>query len=416
MTTTASSPDDATPQSSEPSTSAVVPPSPPPVPPVGPAPSTAPVSLPGAARGGLGSGPGLPVSMAVLTLAGVVVALGGVKATSAILAPALLPLFLVITFRPLSTALERRGVPTIITMILNLVLIYGVLIFLGLSIYLAITRFATTLIQSPEKFNELIANATKLLQQVGINNVDTSQIASLFSPSRIASLASSLVNASAAVAGMLGLIFALTFFMALDTANFANRLSLVTRFRPHMATALVNLGKSTRSYFAVAAIFGGIVAVADWILLTVVGVPDAWLWAILAFVTNFVPNIGFLIGVIPPAVLALVTMDWQSAVIVFAGYCVINVVIQVLIQPKVVGDTVQLNTTLTFMALIIWTFILGGLGAILAIPMTLLVRALFIDSKPELRWIRVLFSSPGGPKKPAKPSTQKQPPAPAGAG
>jgi predicted PurR-regulated permease PerM len=374
-----------------------------------PAPKAAAPTPPDGSSRGLGSRPNVPMSMAVLTIAGAVVALAGIKATAGILAPTLLPLFLVITFRPLSAALERRGVPPWVTMIINLLLIYGVLIFLGLSIYLSITRFATTLLAQPEKFNDLIASATQLLAQVGITNVNTSQLASLFSPSRIASLATSLVNASAAVAGMLGLIFALTFFMAMDASNFSGRLSLVTRFRPDTATALVNLGKSTRSYFAVAAIFGGIVAVVDWILLAIVGVPDAWLWAILAFVTNFVPNIGFLIGVIPPAVLALVTMGWQSALIVFAGYCVINVVIQVLIQPRVVGDTVQLNTTLTFLALIIWTFILGGLGAILAIPMTLLVRALFIDSRPELRWVRVLFSSADGPKPKTPPAAKNKP-------
>jgi AI-2 transport protein TqsA len=372
-------------------------------------------------HGDLGSGPALPMSMAVLTIAGAVIALGGVKATAGILAPALLPLFLVITFRPLSTALERRGVPPWVTMIVNLLLIYGILIFLGMSIYLSITSFATTLLQNPGQLNDLIQSGMAALQSAGVQNVDASQIASLISPSRIAAVASSLVNASAAVAGMLGLIFALTFFMAMDAHNFSGRIALVTRFRPDAASALVNLGKSTRSYFAVAAIFGAIVAVADWILLVIVGVPDPWLWAILAFVTNFVPNIGFLIGVIPPAILALVTMDWQSALIVFAGYCVINVIIQVLIQPRVVGDTVQLNTTLTFMALIIWTFLLGGLGAILAIPMTLLVRALFIDSHPELRWVRVLFSSADGPTKPAKTggsagsggedSAQDQPPA-----
>jgi predicted PurR-regulated permease PerM len=346
------------------------------------------------------------------------------KATASILAPALLPLFLVITFRPISTALERRGVPPVITMIVNLVVIYGVLIFLGLSIYLSITQFAATLIQNPQKFQALIAQATQLLSDLGIQQIDTSTISTIFSPSRIASVAGSLVNASSAVAGMLGLIFAVTFFMAMDANNFSGRLASVTRMRPHTATALVNLGKSTRSYFAVAAIFGAIVAVVDWILLAIVGVPDAWLWAILAFVTNFVPNIGFLIGVIPPAILAFITMDWQAAVIVFVGYCVINVIIQVLIQPRVVGDTVQLNTTLTFMALIIWTFVLGGLGAILAIPMTLLVRALFVDSRPELHWIRTLFSSAEGVSKddPPEPtsaeptSAEQEPPAPVAAG
>ena len=370
----------------------------------------------------------LPVSMAVITIAGVVIALAGMKQMSGILAPTLLALFMVILFRPLAVNLERRGWPKALTMIITLLLVYGVLIGMGLAVYLSITQFATTLINNPDKFNDLIASGTQLLQQLGIKSPDISSVTSLVSPSRIASVATSLVSASAAVAGALALIFALAFFMAMDAVNFTGRLRLVTRFRPDMAKALVGLGKSTRSYFAVAATFGGIVAVVDWILLTIVGVPDAWLWAILAFVTNFIPNIGFLIGVIPPAILALLTIDWQAALVVFLGYCVINVIIQVLIQPRVVGDTVQLNTTLTFLALIVWTFVLGGLGAILAIPMTLLVRALFIDSRAEHRWVRVLFSSADGPKpknvtppastaKPTGPaassSAQEQPPTPA---
>jgi AI-2 transport protein TqsA len=374
----------------------------------------------------------LPVSMAVITIAAVAIALAGMKQMSGILAPTLLALFMVILFRPIAANLERRGVPKALTMIITLLLVYGVLIGMGLAVYLSITRFATTLINNPDKFNDLITSGTALLQQLGIQSPDISTVTNLVSPGRIATVASSLVSASAAVAGALALIFALAFFMAMDAVNFTGRLRIVTRFRPDMAKALVGLGKSTRSYFAVAATFGGIVAVVDWVLLTIVGVPDAWLWAILAFVTNFIPNIGFLIGVIPPAILALLTIDWQAALVVFLGYCVINVIIQVLIQPRVVGDTVQLNTTLTFLALIVWTFVLGGLGAILAIPMTLLVRALFIDSRAEHRWVRVLFSSADGPKpkkpassgslpsstgsstgSPAGGSAQEQPPAPA---
>jgi AI-2 transport protein TqsA len=362
----------------------------------------------------------------------VAIALAGMKQMSGILAPTLLALFMVILFRPIAANLERRGVPKALTMIVTLLLVYGVLIGMGLAVYLSITRFATTLINNPDKFNDLITSGTALLQQLGIQSPDISTVTNLVSPGRIATVASSLVSASAAVAGALALIFALAFFMAMDAVNFTGRLRIVTRFRPDMAKALVGLGKSTRSYFAVAATFGGIVAVVDWVLLTIVGVPDAWLWAILAFVTNFIPNIGFLIGVIPPAILALLTIDWQAALVVFLGYCVINVIIQVLIQPRVVGDTVQLNTTLTFLALIVWTFVLGGLGAILAIPMTLLVRALFIDSRAEHRWVRVLFSSADGPKpkkpassgslpsstgsstgSPAGGSAQEQPPAPA---
>ena len=123
------------------------------------------------------------------------------------------------------------------------------------------------------------------------------------------------------------------------------------------------------------------------------------------------------LGLIPPALVAWLVIDWQTAVIIAIGYSVLNVVVQTLIQPKVVGDRVQLNTTLTFLALIIWTFLLGGLGAILAIPMTLLIRALFIDSQPQHRWVRALFSSGPPPgtarrKKKSAPAIAHEPPAP----
>jgi len=341
-----------------------------------------------------------PVATIILTVAGVVVALAGMKAMASILAPTFLTLFLVITFRPVSVALQRRRGPRIVTMLLTMVIIYGVLIVLGLTIYLSITKFASTLLAQPEKFQDLVTDATNALHSLGVTSLDTSTLTDLVSPARIASLATSLVSASAAVASVLALIVALVFFMAVDADSFSRRLDLVVRFRPATAAAFLDLGRTTRSYYIVAASFGAVVAVVDWILLLLVGVPDAWLWALLAFVTNFVPNVGFILGLIPPAVLALVTIDWQAALIIVIAYCLINVVIQVMIQPMVVGDRVQLNSTLTFLALIVWTFVLGWLGAILAIPMTLLVRALFVDSYPKLRWVRDLFGGgEGGPKR-----------------
>ena len=107
------------------------------------------------------------------------------------------------------------------------------------------------------------------------------------------------------------------------------------------------------------------------------------MWAILAFVTNFIPNIGFVIGLIPPAVLALVVGGWPLMLAVIAIYCVVNVTLQVLVQPKFVSDAVNLSLTLSFFSVIFWTFIIGPLGAILSIPLTLLVRALVLEGRPR---------------------------------
>ena len=114
-------------------------------------------------------------------------------------------------------------------------------------------------------------------------------------------------------------------------------------------------------------------------------VPGAFVWAVLAFVTNFIPNIGFIIGVIPPALIALLDGGPGLMVAVIVVYSVINFVIQSVIQPRVVGDAVGLSPTLTFLSLVFWTWVIGPLGALLAVPLSLLTRALLVEADPRGR-------------------------------
>ena len=129
------------------------------------------------------------------------------------------------------------------------------------------------------------------------------------------------------------------------------------------------------------------------------GVPLAILWGVLAFITNYIPNIGFIFGLIPPAILALLTGGWPLLVTVIVVYCVLNVVIQSLIQPRFIGDSVGLSATVTFVALLFWAWVLGPLGALLAVPLTLLAKALLVDIDPGARWADALLrSDPGDPE------------------
>ena len=126
------------------------------------------------------------------------------------------------------------------------------------------------------------------------------------------------------------------------------------------------------------------------------------MWAILAFVTNFIPNIGFVIGLIPPVLLALVVGGWPLALAVLAVYCAVNVTLQVLVQPQFVSDAVNITLTLSFVSVIFWTFIIGPLGAILAVPMTLLTRAMLLQ-KTGANAFYFWISGETGAKEPANP-------------
>ena len=103
------------------------------------------------------------------------------------------------------------------------------------------------------------------------------------------------------------------------------------------------------------------------------------------------PNVGFIIGLIPPALMGLVVGGPSKMIEVIALYCVLNLIIQSVIQPKFVGDAVGLTTTMSFLSLIVWAYLLGPLGAILAIPASLLFKAVLLDIDPAARWLQLFF-------------------------
>jgi predicted PurR-regulated permease PerM len=120
---------------------------------------------------------------------------------------------------------------------------------------------------------------------------------------------------------------------------------------------------------------------------------------VLAFVTNFIPNIGFIIGVIPPALIALLESGPGTMIAVIVVYSVINFLIQSVIQPRVVGDAVGLSPMLTFISLVFWTWVIGPLGALLAVPLTLLTRALLVEADPRTQWAIPLIAGTPAPGK-----------------
>ena len=118
-------------------------------------------------------------------------------------------------------------------------------------------------------------------------------------------VASDVFGAVLGLASNLFFIVTLVLFMAFDTTATQHGLDRVRDQKPDLVEALSSFAHGTRTYMGVAAGFGLVVAVIDGIALWLMGVPGALVWAVLAFVTNFIPNIGFVIGVIPPAVIGL---------------------------------------------------------------------------------------------------------------
>jgi predicted PurR-regulated permease PerM len=127
-------------------------------------------------------------------------------------------------------------------------------------------------------------------------------------------------------------LLALLLFLGIESGGASDRLASIGVDRARITEALAHFAWGTRQYLLVTTVFGPIVAVLDWIALAILGIPLAITWALLSFITNYIPNIGFIIGVVPPALLGLLTGGPQLMVIVIVVYCVLNFVVQSIIQ------------------------------------------------------------------------------------
>jgi AI-2 transport protein TqsA len=368
-------------------------------------------SPPTAVRSGTedGTGPAvLPRGVLVLLgTASLVVVVGGMRAVAELVGPVFLALMLTVTVSPFTGWLRRHGAPAWLAATATIVTVYAGLFALGGAMAVSVARLIDLLPEYQDRFTELRDGLAAGLSGLGI---EAEQLRAALAGVDAGSFVRVVEVLFGGLAGALSnslFLLAVLLFMCLDAVNFPARLREVVTERPQVVGALHSFATGTRRYLLVTTVFGLIVAVFDTALLWWLGIPLPLLWGLLSFITNYIPNIGFIVGVIPPALLGLLQGGPELMLWVLALYCVVNFIIQSVIQPKIVGDAVGLSVTVTFLSLIFWGWVLGPLGALLAIPLTLLAKGLLIDVDPSTRWLNSLLA--GGP--PARDEVPDEPPA-----
>ena len=358
-------------------------------------------------------GYGLPRALImVLGIAAGVIVAAGIHAVPNIIGPIFLALVLTITVDPLRGMMIRRGAPRWLATLVVVIGVFAIVIGLVVGAIIGVAQLVSLLPQYADQLQSELAGLKSWLSGLGVTQSDVENMLKSIDKSSIVAAGAAVLSSVTGVLTSLLFIITLLIFLAVDGSVFRDRMEIRRPGREPVLTALGTFAAGTRKYFGVATIFGGIVAVLDGAALVILGIPAAGLWALLAFITNYVPNIGFLIGLIPPALLGLLVGGPSLAITVIVVYCVLNFVIQSVLQPKFVGDAVGLTTTMSFLSLIIWAYLLGPIGAILAIPASLLVKALFVDIDPTAKWLQLFLGDepvfkvkdPNKPKRFAKKS------------
>jgi AI-2 transport protein TqsA len=364
----------------------------------------------------VGGGPALPRAVVVLlALAAAVVVCAGIAASAWLLGPVFLALVIVITVHPVHARLRRLGLPSWAATTVLVLAVYGALVALTAVLVVSVARLATILPGYAAEVNDLVTALSAALSRFGVGTDQIRAVTATLNYGKLIGLISGLLLGVTSLLGNLVFLLSLLLFLSIEASGVAARLALVAEEHLPIAEALVGFSRATRRYIGVNTVFGLLVGVVDAIAFALLGLPLALLWGLLAFITNYIPYLGFWIALVPPLLLALLIGGLPLATVVFVLFTVVNFVLTSVIQPKYVGDALGLSVTVTLVALVLWGWLLGVVGAVLAIPLTLLAKALLVDVDPRARWATAFLGSTATALRSCAPAAERALPPPGAA-
>ncbi len=330
-------------------------------------------------------------SKILLTIAAFVVVVAGMSAAKIILVPFLLAVFIAIISAPPLFWLQRKGFPTwlaLVTVIMGVLLI-GLLV--AWLVGSSVKDFSRDLPVYEEKLKQQTTLMIGWLDKLGVD-ISSLALTKIFNPGAAMKLVAVLLNSLGNVLANGFLILMTVIFMLLEASSFPAKLRTVLSGSQSSLTRLDIFISNVKHYMAIKTLASLATGIFIAIWLTIIGVDYPLLWGLLAFALNYVPNIGSIIAAVPAVLLAIVQLGLVKGLLAAAGYIVINLLMGSVIEPRFMGRSLGLSTLVVFLSLLFWGWILGPVGMLLSVPLTITAK-IALDSRDETRWIAVLLGS-----------------------
>lgn len=328
------------------------------------------------------------ISGILIILAAAVILLAGVQAASSILGPFLLSVYLALIFGTLLHWFERKGLSTRSALILTLILFFATI---AVFIFMIAGSFIQAMSDLPgylEKLEGNLETAGPFLLSIGIDpaTLTFKNLTGYFS-AEIHGLISNLWG----IASLLGLTFLTTLFLLFEAKGFSQKLLIIIgKHRPDDMARFITLAQKSIDYIVIRTGVNLAMGIGTAIILTLLGVKYAIFWGFFAFLLGFIPNIGFWIAVVPPMLLAWFDLGPVQAILVLAGSGLMDFLAEYILFPYITARGLELSTAVVFISLFFWGWILGGIGVLLAVPLTLCVQ-MVCELFEETRWIGFLL-------------------------
>ena len=332
-----------------------------------------------------------PVSRFMLVMAAFIVVIAGMRAAESLLVPFLLSLFIAIIVTPLLTWLKDRGVPSGIAIVLIIALVLFLGYAVGSIVGSSIDDFRDDLPFYQDRLLTVSDDLLGKLAMLGIE-IESTQFREIFNPSAALTMAGNTLTGFGNVMADGFLILLTVVFILAEEVNFADKFRYATRRSSDSMDALHSFTSSVNKYMAIKTLISFMTGLGVMICLWLIGVDYFVLWGLLAFLLNFIPTLGSILAAIPPVLLALVQLGGFEATLTAIVFLAVNVIVGSILEPRFMGKGLNLSSLVVFLSLVFWGWVLGPVGMLLSVPLTITVK-IALEKFDETRWIGIMLGS-----------------------
>lgn len=325
----------------------------------------------------------------ILSAAAFVIVIAGVKSSASIIIPFLLAIFIAILSAPLMTWLTRHRVPQAVSLLIILIgfLLVGSLLatFVGKTI----TAFYQDVPLYEDKLQALVDQSVAWLQAQGID-ISDNVLREYVNPGAVMTMVANVFNGIGGVLANTFLILFTVIFILLEASGFPAKLRKAFGDNTDATKHFARFSKLVQKYLVIKTSVSVMTGATIGIALAIIGVDYAAMWALVAFLLNYIPNIGSMIAAVPAVLVALIQLGVGEALLTASVYVVANTFYGNIVEPKMMGRSLGLSTLVVFLSLVFWGWVLGPVGMLLSIPLTMVVK-IALEVNGRTRWVATLL-------------------------
>jgi AI-2 transport protein TqsA len=334
------------------------------------------------------SHPGLRL---IMVTAAMVIILWGINQAQGVLVLLLVSMFLAVLGTVPLRWLEHRGIPSVLAVMLVMATMVALLLVIGGVVGASLSSFYDALPAYRTRMQAMVLSLKHLTARHGVLITDA-MLMRFVNPDGVLDLTASLFSSLGSVLSNVFLILFTVFFILLERSSFPVKLRSILEQPKAVFPGVTHFVGEIKRYMVIKTLINLVAGVLTTVWLMVLGVDFPVIWGVLAFLFHFVPNVGSIVAAVPAMLLALVQYGPGSAALTAGGYIVIGTIIGNVIEPRIMGRHLGLSTLVVFLSLVFWGSLLGVVGALLCVPLTMTLK-LACESRADTQWIAVLLGT-----------------------